>query len=72
MTNYENKSRQLKKLHRDPMLDNFYVLGCSCGTCGCNCNCSSQSSTVMGNNQRGPASSVTSGYFNTYTAMVTG
>ncbi len=72
MTNYENKGRQLKKLHQDSMLDSFYTLSCSCGPCRCSCSCDQQPSMVMGNKESSKSGSVTSGYFNTYTAMVTG
>ena len=73
MTNYEEKGRQLKKLHQDSMLDSFYTLSCSCGACSCNnCNCDQQSSNVMTNNRRNSLSSIERGYFTKYTAMVTG
>lgn len=67
MKNQENMRKQLKKLHRNSMLDSFFAVSCSCGKCSCYCSCTQP--TLRVDNDAAPETSRTVSYFTDYAAM---
>lgn len=67
MKNLENKRGQLKKLRQNSMLDSFYAVSCSCGSCNCYCSCTQP--TLRADNFETPTSTRSVSYSVDYAAM---